>query len=113
MGNACNAPLSDTPEDFYGDTGAIRKRWEELKGMMDEQSWLWWEKVREVKLNEDEGEKRNRAPVLVLCMDGDIGRMATAMLRAKGREAFCVEGGSGPLCSYLKGECSMGQTKRG
>lgn len=35
----------------------------------------------------------NEGPVVVVCGDGDTGKMGAAMLRARGREAFCVEGG--------------------
>jgi hypothetical protein len=39
--------------------------------------------------------------VLVLCENGDSGRMATAMLRAKGCEAMCVDGGYPAVSEYL------------
>ncbi|KAF2271446.1 tryptophan synthase beta subunit-like PLP-dependent enzyme [Westerdykella ornata] len=72
-----NFPLPMIKDDLFGDAKAVQQRWMQLNGLFNEESWLW----------------TNKREMLVLCGDGDSSRMATAMLRAKGCEAYCVEGG--------------------
>lgn len=81
-----NIPLALTMEDFFGDAKGVEQRWHELRQALDGEAWL-----REVD-----------GKVLVLCADGDSSRMATSMLRARGREAFCVDGGYSALYAYMK-----------
>ncbi|KAF2257526.1 tryptophan synthase beta subunit-like PLP-dependent enzyme [Lojkania enalia] len=80
-----NIPLPETQDDFFGHARAIEQRWLEMKEAFEAEDWPW-----------NEGSR-----VLMLCVDGDSGRMATAMLRAKGCEAFCVEGGYPALITHL------------
>lgn len=89
--SAHNVPLPDTPEDFFGDAGEVRKRWHEVTGALKGEAWLW-----------EGGSASDGEPVLVLCSDGDTGRMAAAALRARGREAYCVEGGFRALVKTLR-----------
>ena len=74
---ARSIPLPRTKEDFYGDSEAIETRWKELKKVFAKDEWVW----------------SGEGPALVICGDGDTGKMGAAMLRARGREGFCVEGG--------------------
>lgn len=74
-------------QDFFADANAIEKRWVELRTALEGEEWTW----------------RNGRRILVLCADGDSARMATAMLRAKGKEAVCVEGGHPALFEYIHG----------
>ena len=80
-----NIPLPLTKANFYGDAKAVEQRWLEMKQAFEQEDWVWAYGRR----------------ALVLCADGDSGRMATAMLRAKGCEATCVEGGYPALVEYL------------
>lgn len=55
--------------------------------------------------DEDGGGKYNSASkILLVCTHGDTSRMATAMLRARGIEAYCVKGGFPNFVSYFEGE---------
>jgi hypothetical protein len=81
-----NIPLPQTQPDFFGDAKAVEQRWLEVRATLEDQTWSWGADAR----------------VLVLCVDGDTSRMATALLRARGREAFCVEGGYDALVAYIK-----------
>ncbi|KAI1908921.1 hypothetical protein LOZ61_005334 [Ophidiomyces ophidiicola] len=99
-----NIPLPETEEDFYGKAEAVQRRWNELKQAFDGETWLWKVSIHEgQKYSGQDGmsDPPGPGPVLVVCTDGDSGRMAAAMLRAKGREAFCVEGGYGALAQHL------------
>jgi rhodanese-related sulfurtransferase len=79
-----NIPLQLSQEDLFGDARALEHRWAELRQSLDGDAWVW----------EVEGK------VLVLCADGDSSRLATSILRARGREALCVEGGYPALYEY-------------
>lgn len=83
--------------DLFGDAEAVQQRWAELKAATATQSWLG------LGHDDDDGEGEPAA-VLVLSGDGDSesGRMAAAMLRARGREVYCVEGGYAALSEYLE-----------
>ncbi|KAF2867714.1 cysteine synthase B [Massariosphaeria phaeospora] len=76
-------PLPATKADLFGDAEAVEQRWTELTQAVREQEWSAGQRV------------------LVLCADGDSARMATAMLRAKGCEALCVEGGYPAMAGYF------------
>ncbi|KAF2000906.1 cysteine synthase B [Amniculicola lignicola CBS 123094] len=80
-----NNPLRNAREDFFSDADAVEERWHEMRHALESEEWSW----------------RNGKTVLVLCSDGDSGRMATAILRAKGCDAFCVEGGYPALTDNL------------
>jgi rhodanese-related sulfurtransferase len=81
-----NISLPLTPGDFFHDVEAVERRWGELAAALMRGSWTWTDYRK----------------VLVLCADGDSGRMAAAILRAKGCEALCVEGGFPALCQQLQ-----------
>ncbi|KAK4186939.1 tryptophan synthase beta subunit-like PLP-dependent enzyme [Podospora australis] len=85
--NTRSVPLTITKEDFFGDAEAVRERWLEMRDAFEGLDDGWDEKGK----------------VLVICLDGDSGAMATSMLRARGREAFCVTGGFGKLEEFLGG----------
>lgn len=87
--NSINIPLSLTKDDFFGDASAVEQRCDELKEALDSAAWTW----------------RDHRSALVLCADGDTSRMASAILRAKGCEALCVEGGFTALSLYLADGC--------
>lgn len=80
-----NIPLLPTCDSFFGDASAVERRWLEMREAFEREDWAL-----------ADGRK-----ALVLCEDGDSGRMATAMLRAKGCEATCVEGGYPAVSEYL------------
>ncbi|KAF2793166.1 tryptophan synthase beta subunit-like PLP-dependent enzyme [Melanomma pulvis-pyrius CBS 109.77] len=82
-----NVPLPPAQKDFFGDARALEQRWAEMKEAVEREDWIW----------------ADGRSILVLCADGDSGRMATAMLRAKGCEAMCVEGGYPAMFEYLDG----------
>ncbi|PSN66237.1 cysteine synthase [Corynespora cassiicola Philippines] len=82
VSGAVNIPLPLTQDDFFGDAEAVEKRWYELKAAL---GGGWCEDRR----------------IIVVCDDGDSSRMATAILRAKGCEAMCVEGGYSSLLAHL------------
>jgi rhodanese-related sulfurtransferase len=83
-------PLPSTKRDFYADASAVEKRWRELTEAFEHEAWVY----------------KGEGPVLALCGDGDTGRMATSILRARGREAFCVEGGFEALAAGGFVDCS-------
>lgn len=72
-------------EDFFGDAKAVEQRWVQLNAALQADPWMW----------------RADRKVLILCEDGDTSKMATAMLRARGCEALCVEGGYRMLFNRL------------
>jgi rhodanese-related sulfurtransferase len=86
-----NIPLALSQKDLFGDAKRVEQRWAELRQSLDGDAWVW----------------RVEGTVLVLCADGDSSRMATAMLRARGREALCVEGGFSALYAHLKAEVKV------
>ena len=101
-----NIPLPLTQHDFYADPLAVQKRWEEMKIALSE---VWGENsqpfsgIRHGK--HDILQENNSMPqqiVLVVDGDGDSGRMATAMLRAKGLCVYSTEGGFELLEKELK-----------
>lgn len=81
-----NFPLPITEDDFFGDAKAVQQRWMQLNTLFDGEAWIW----------------TTKREVLVLCADGDSSRMATAILRAKENDAYCVEGGFPALHSHLR-----------
>ncbi|KAK0701388.1 tryptophan synthase beta subunit-like PLP-dependent enzyme [Apiosordaria backusii] len=94
--NAVNIPLSATQEDFYGDPEAVCERWKEMNGAFKEAGLL--------EHKEDDDERKT----VVVCLDGDSGKMAASMLRGaskkagRQREVFCADGGWGLLESWLR-----------
>ncbi|KAJ5106688.1 hypothetical protein N7456_003363 [Penicillium angulare] len=82
-------PLSETIDDFFGDSYAVEKRWLELSDLLAREPWLL---------------EKTPGPVLIVCTEGDTGRMAASMLRARGREAFSLEGGFEAITAYERGE---------
>lgn len=88
---AWNVPLTEPPTNLFGDAKTVEERWWELRRAVDEPLWP------------GPGELQERR-VLVVCGDGQSARMAVAMLRARGLEAFSVEGGyGGLLCGSCRG----------
>ncbi|KAK1826971.1 cysteine synthase [Podospora conica] len=88
---AWNVPLAVPPTDFFGDAKVVEQRWWEMRGAIDGPLWP----------GPDEMQERQ---VLVLCGNGELGRMGVAMLRARGVEAFSVEGGyDALLCRGCRG----------
>ena len=81
-----NIPLLPTCDSFFGNASAVEKRWLEMREAFEREDWALADSRK----------------VLILCEDGDSGRMATAMLRAKGCEATCVEGGYPAVSEYLR-----------
>ncbi|KAK4448501.1 cysteine synthase [Podospora aff. communis PSN243] len=79
---AWNIPLTPEPEDLYGDAQAVEARWREMKEVVGGPLWPVAEELQERR-------------VLVMCGNGDSSRMMVSMLRARGVEAFCVDGGVG------------------
>ncbi|VBB81452.1 Putative protein of unknown function [Podospora comata] len=94
--NAVNIPLSVTKDDFYGDPQAVYERWKEMNAAFKETGVL------------DHQEEDDDRQTLVVCLDGDSGKMAASMLRGaskkvgKKREVFCVDGGWGVLEAWLR-----------
>jgi rhodanese-related sulfurtransferase len=84
--NSRNVPLPPTQEDFFGDAKLVEQRWIQLNAALESNVWTW----------------RVDGKVLVLCDDGDSSKMATAMLRARGCEALCIEGGYRMLLGRLR-----------
>lgn len=72
-----NVAVSLAPDDFFGDAKAVEQRWMELRAALESEACTW----------------SSPRKVLLLCADGDSSRMAAAILRAKGFEALCVDGG--------------------
>ncbi|KAI1498878.1 cysteine synthase [Biscogniauxia marginata] len=64
-------------KDLFGDSGMIQAFWTRLHQLFDENSKMLC----------------NASPVLVLCYDGEVARLATSILRARGVEAHSVLGG--------------------
>ncbi|KAK0622947.1 cysteine synthase B [Immersiella caudata] len=79
MHKAWNVPLTPEPEDFFGDALAVEARWREIREVIGGPLWPGAEELQERR-------------VLVMCESGDSSRMMVAMLRARGVEAFAVEG---------------------
>ncbi|KAK4661076.1 hypothetical protein QC762_0025570 [Podospora pseudocomata] len=94
--NAVNIPLSATKEDFYGDPQAVYERWKEMNAAFKEAGVL------------DHRDEDDERQTLVVCLDGDSGKMAASMLRGaskkigKKREVFCTDGGWGVLEGWLR-----------
>ncbi|KAK0737726.1 cysteine synthase [Schizothecium vesticola] len=89
---AWNVPLMEPSTDMFGDAKAVEERWWELRRTVDGPLWPRLGEVQERR-------------VLVVCGDGESARMAVAMLRAGGVEAFSVEGGyGGLLCGSCRGD---------
>jgi rhodanese-related sulfurtransferase len=82
-------PLSETIDDFFGDSYAVKKRWLELTDLLAREPWLL---------------EKASGTILIVCTEGDTGRMAASMLRARGREAFSLEGGFEAITAYERGE---------
>lgn len=150
-----NLPLPGTPPDFFGNAKAVRRRWDQLKEVIDRSDFHGFLKMasrcgaggsacgsdiidsvtnttsrtiniskydalhppphqdlgrgKRRKISHDRSETNERGVgygtekvesfcVLFVCLDGDTGKMAAAMLRARwGEEAFCIEGGFSSL----------------
>ncbi|KAF7585768.1 hypothetical protein BBP40_010141, partial [Aspergillus hancockii] len=90
-----NLPLSETIDDFFGDSHAVQKRWLELTDLLAREQWL---------LERTPETQTRFGPVLIVCAEGDTGRMAVSMLRARGRVAFSLEGGFEAITAHERGE---------
>ncbi|KAK3332273.1 tryptophan synthase beta subunit-like PLP-dependent enzyme [Cercophora scortea] len=88
-----NLALPDTREDFYGSAAAVEGRWDELNEVLDAERGTWAGEF---------AADRSGSRVLVVCTDGDSSRMATSILRARGHEAVCVEGGYTALAEGIR-----------
>ncbi|KAK4174681.1 tryptophan synthase beta subunit-like PLP-dependent enzyme [Triangularia setosa] len=94
--NAVNIPLPVAKEDFYGDPEAVYQRWKEMNAAFKEAGVLG---------HREEDDERQ---TVVVCLDGDSGKMAASMLRGvskkvgKKREVFCADGGWGVLEGWLR-----------
>ena len=92
-----NLPLRDlTPDlagnDLFGDAETVHKMWNNLQSLFstaNAQSLL-------------EDTKTNKRAVIVLCYDGDVSRLGSAILRDKGIEACTVKGGFGALWRVVR-----------
>ncbi|KAK0654922.1 tryptophan synthase beta subunit-like PLP-dependent enzyme [Cercophora newfieldiana] len=89
MHNAWNIPLTPEPQDLFGDAQAVEARWREMRDVIEGPLWP----TSLARVEEGEGGRGRGTKVLVLCGNGDSSRMMVAMLRARGVEAFSVEGG--------------------
>lgn len=58
----------------------------ELRAALEGEGWMW----------------EDNRQILVVCADGDSSKMAVAMLRAKGKEALCIEGGYPALYEWVQ-----------
>jgi len=72
--------MAAAPADLFGDAQAVEERWRETQQTIDGPLWPEPSELQEL-------------PVLVLCNNGDSGRMTVAILRARGVKAFTIEGG--------------------
>jgi rhodanese-related sulfurtransferase len=86
---ALNIALSSAPDELYGDAQAVENRWHEMWESINGPLSLWPQRSNKKLLE-----------VLVLCNNGDSGRMAVSILRAKGLEAFTIEGGYDALVAF-------------
>ncbi|OHW90060.1 cysteine synthase K/M:Cysteine synthase B [Colletotrichum incanum] len=77
--------------DLFGDADAVYKVWANLQILL--------EKPQAVDMLGNA--KDYGTPVLVLCYNGEVSRLATSLLRAKGVEALSVRGGSHELWNVL------------
>jgi rhodanese-related sulfurtransferase len=95
--SARNVPLPETQPDFYESAAAVERRWGELSQALDDD-------VVAIGPYGGCSPLDKEAAIIVLCCDGDSGRMATSILRGKGHQAFCVDGG------YAQLEKELGRT---
>lgn len=72
--------MAAAPADLFGDAQAVEERWREIQHTIDGPRWPGPSELQEL-------------PALVLCNNGDSGRMTVAILRARGVKAFTIEGG--------------------
>lgn len=78
---ARSIPLSATDVSFSGDARAVEERWREISSAINGPVW-------------PEIPTEPPHQLLIMCGDsGQSGRMAVAILRAKGVDAFSIEGG--------------------
>lgn len=104
-----NCPLPEAPTDLFGDAHAVEKRWRELQGAVEGDAWPHIPHGRgsATKLAHADPTLTGSPPgwgsgqVIVLCSDGESGKMAASILRSRGQEAYCVEGGYNELRLYL------------
>ncbi|GKT54172.1 cysteine synthase K/M:Cysteine synthase B [Colletotrichum tofieldiae] len=80
--------------DLFGDADAVYKVWTNLQILLGEP------RTADVLGNV----KRHGTPVLVLCYNGEVSRLATSLLRANGVEALSVRGGTDELWKVLDDE---------
>ncbi|KJZ71534.1 hypothetical protein HIM_09072 [Hirsutella minnesotensis 3608] len=87
-----NLPLPDRSDDLFASPGEVHQRWTELTELFEEQKCFHpsWPNATDGK-------------ILLVCTHGDTSRMATAMLRARGRDAYCVKGGFQTFISSFDG----------
>ncbi|KAF6827317.1 Cysteine synthase K/M:Cysteine synthase B [Colletotrichum musicola] len=78
-----SVPGANSGVDLFADAGAVHAAWSNLKTMFDT--------ARATELI-DRSRKAN-VPVLVVCYNGEVSRLATSVLRRKGVEAFSALGG--------------------
>ncbi len=99
--------MAAAPADLFGDAQAVEERWREIRQTIDGPLWPEPSELQEL-------------PGLVLCNNGDSGRMTVAILRARGVEAFTIEGGYDALAAWplpkdgkSQGGDTDGRTARG
>ncbi|KAJ0159995.1 putative siderophore biosynthesis protein SbnA [Colletotrichum tanaceti] len=80
--------------DLFGDADAVHRVWTNLQMLFKDGPVV----------GVLERAKSRGVPVLVLCYNGEVSRLATSMLRGKGVEAFSVGGGADELWKALDGK---------
>ncbi|KAJ6784347.1 hypothetical protein PWT90_06166 [Aphanocladium album] len=73
--------LTEPPKSLFWDTEVLYKHWSSMTSKFSDDARL-------LKLLAN-----CAGPVYVICYDGEIARLATAVMRAKGYEAFSIKGG--------------------
>ncbi|KAL7628064.1 hypothetical protein AAE478_002260 [Parahypoxylon ruwenzoriense] len=82
-------------KDFFANAQMIQVFWTRLRQLFDENSEIL----------------PRSSPVLILCYDGEVSRLATSILRARGVEAHSVFGGYEALADVSR-EGTYGEVKR-
>ena len=87
-----NSPLKDIssqPSDVYGDAKILHLYWSYLMEKFDENSNMLGSKAK---------------PLLVVCYNGEISRLACSILRARGYASIYVAGGYPAFARYTFGK---------
>ncbi|KAH7323031.1 cysteine synthase [Stachybotrys elegans] len=77
-------PELETGGDLFGNAQAVHQAWTSVRAALEQPG------VGDLL---GQGQIKHNKEVLVLCEDGDVSRLATAMLRSRGVAASSVEGG--------------------